>query len=246
MLIEFTFENFKCYRDETTLQMAAAPIGEHAETLIPASGRKGILPVAAIYGPNGGGKSSVLQALTCLERLVTMPYLVLRTRISKASYGECRPYAFEPESRSEPTTFCTIFRVGDYTYRYILSVLDGEVFEEYLHRRKAGRGVGGDVVRAFGWRNRARFFPWAQGVNTDVDSMMPYLSFLAISYDIEAVEQAFGWFLGCQVLDYSESSFEDYFMEPRGDEERRLIVRMLNAMGHRHHGDPLSEGRGRS
>lgn len=23
MLIEFTFENFKCYRDETTLQMAA-------------------------------------------------------------------------------------------------------------------------------------------------------------------------------------------------------------------------------
>ena len=42
---------------------------------------------------------------------------------------------------------------------------------------------------------------------------MPYLSFLAISYDIEAVEQAFGWFLGCQVLDYSESSFEDYFMD---------------------------------
>ena len=27
MLIEFTFENFKCYRGETTLQMAAAPIG---------------------------------------------------------------------------------------------------------------------------------------------------------------------------------------------------------------------------
>lgn len=231
MLIEFTFENFKCYRDETTLQMAAAPIGEHAETLIPASGRKGILPVAAIYGPNGGGKSSVLQALTCLERLVTMPYLVLRTRISKASYGECRPYAFEPESRSEPTTFCTIFRVGDYTYRYILSVLDGEVFEEYLHRRKAGRGAEATLFERSDGAIALGSSLGRKGVNTDVDSMMPYLSFLAISYDIEAVEQAFGWFLGCQVLDYSESSFEDYFMEPRGDEERRLIVRMLNAMG---------------
>lgn len=41
-------------------------------------------------------------------------------------------------------------------------------------------------------------------MNTDVDSMMPYLSFLAINYDIEAVEEAFGWFLDCQVLDYSD------------------------------------------
>lgn len=230
MLIEFTFENFKCYRGETTLQMTAAPIGEHAETLIPGPGKKGILPVAAIYGPNGGGKSSVLQALTCLERLVTMPYLVLRARLSKTPRVECRPYAFEAESRSEATTFCAIFQVGDYTYRYILSVLGGEVSEEYLHRRKVGRGAEATLFERSDGAVELGSSLRRKGVNTDVDSMMPYLSFLAINYDIEAVEEAFGWFLDCQVLDYSESSFEDYFMEPRGDDERRLIVRMLNAM----------------
>lgn len=230
MLIEFTFENFKCYRGETTLQMAAAPVTEHADTLINGPGKRKILPVAAIYGPNGGGKSSVHQAFTCLERLVTMPYLVLRARLSKTPRVECRPYAFEAESRSEATTFCVIFQVGDYTYRYILSVLGGEVVEEYLHRRKAGRGAEATLFeRADGTVELGPSLR-RKGVNTDVDSMMPYLSFLAINYDIEAVEEAFGWFLDCQVLDYSESSFEDYFMEPRGDDEKRLIVRMLNAM----------------
>lgn len=230
MLIEFTFENFKCYRSETTLQMAAASIDEHSETLIPGPGKKEVLPVAAIYGPNGGGKSSVLQAFTCLERLVTMPYLVLRARLSKTPYIECRPYAFEAESRSEATTFCVIFQIGDYTYRYILSMLDGEVVEEYLHRRMAGRGAEATLFERSDGAVELGSSLRRKGVNTDVDSMMPYLSFLAINYDIEAVDNAFGWFLDCQVLDYSESSFEDYFMEPRDDQERRLIVRMLNAM----------------
>ena len=123
-----------------------------------------------------------------------------------------------------------IFQVGDYTYRYILSVLGGKVVEEYLHRRKAGRGAEATLFERADGTVELGSSLRRKGVNTDVDSMMPYLSFLAINYDLEAVEEAFGWFLGCQVLDYSESSFEDYFMEPRGEDEKQLIVRMLNAM----------------
>ena len=230
MLIEFTFENFKCYRGETTLQMSAAPISEHADTLIPGPGKKEILPVAAIYGPNGGGKSSVLQALECLQRLVTVPYLVIRARLSRSPRIECRPYAFEAESRSDVTTFCVIFQVGDYTYRYILSVLGGEVSEEYLHRRKVGRGAEATLFERVGGAVELGSSLKHKGMNTNVDSMMPYLSFLAINYDIDAVEEAFDWFLSCQFLDYSESSIEDYFMEPRGDGEKRMIIGMLNAM----------------
>lgn len=230
MLAEFTFENFKCYRDETTLQMAAAPIGEHADTLVAGAGKKSYLPVAAVYGPNGGGKSSVLQALVCLQRIVTLPYLVVRSRRAQPYGVDCRPYAFEKEARSEATTFCVIFEAGEYTYRYIVSERAGEVVEEYLHRRKAGRGseatlferAGGEVSLGSSLRRK--------GVNTDVSSMMPFLSFLAINYDLEAIDEAFDWFLSCQFLDYSESSFEDYFLEPRSDAERDLIVEVLKAM----------------
>ena len=230
MLAEFTFENFKCYRGEVTLQMISAPICEHQDTLIAGAGKKSYLPVAAVYGPNGGGKSSVLQALECLQRIVTLPYLVVRSRRAHAYGVDCRPYAFDEATRSEATTFCAIFEAGEYTYRYIISERTGEVVEEYLHRRKAGRGSeatlfersGGEVVLGSSLRRK--------GVNTDVSSMMPFLSFLAINYDLEPVDEAFGWFLSCQFLDYSESSFEDYFLEPQSDVERKLIVKMLNAM----------------
>lgn len=230
MLAEFTFENFKCYRGEATLQMTSAPICEHQDTLIAGAGKKSYLPVAAVYGPNGGGKSSVLQALECLQRIVTLPYLVVRSRRAHAYGVDCCPYAFDEATRSEATTFCAIFEAGEYTYRYIISERTGEVVEEYLHRRKAGRGSeatlfersGGEVVLGSSLRRK--------GVNTDVSSMMPFLSFLAINYDLEPVDEAFGWFLSCQFLDYSESSFEDYFLEPQSDVERKLIVKMLNAM----------------
>lgn len=230
MLAEFTFENFKCYKHEATLQMVSAPICEHRDTLIAGVGKRSYLPVAAIYGPNGGGKSSVLQALECLQRIVTLPYLVVRSRRAHAYGVDCRPYAFEEATRSEATTFCVIFEAGEYTYRYIISERAGEVIEEYLHRRKAGRGSEATLYERSGSEVTLGSSLRCKGVNTDVSSMMPFLSFLAINYDLEPIDEAFGWFLSCQFLDYSESSFEDYFLEPQSDIERKLIVEMLNAM----------------
>ncbi len=230
MLAEFTFENFKCYRDEATLQMTSAPICEHQDTLVAGAGKRSYLPVAAVYGPNGGGKSSVLQALECLQRIVTLPYLVVRSRRTHAYGVDFRPYAFEEATRSEATTFCVIFEAGEYTYRYIISERAGEVIEEYLHRRKAGRGSEATLFERSGSEVALGSSLRRKGVNTDVSSMMPFLSFLAINYDLEPIDEAFGWFLSCQFLDYSESSFEDYFLEPQSDVERKLIVEMLNAM----------------
>lgn len=249
MLREFTFENFRCYKDETTLMMQAASIGEHSDTLLKgADPKRPLLPVAAVYGPNGGGKSSVLQAFDRLRTIVVLPFLVVSGRLDKAPVVSCRPYAFDAESRTEPTTFRVIFEQGDYTYRYILSVLDGRIDEEYLHRRKPGRGSQAtlfertvDGVELGPSLRRKR-------VNTEVDSRMPLLTFLAINYDIGPVEEAFGWFLSCNVLDYSRNVTERYLYEPSGENEKRRFMRMLNAMDidvddirYKHGGDESEE-----
>ena len=77
MLCQFTFKNFKSYRDETTLDFQAAPIKEFSESLLKTEGASGsFLPVAVIYGPNGGGKSGVLEALEALRRFVSSPILL--------------------------------------------------------------------------------------------------------------------------------------------------------------------------
>ena len=72
MLIQFSFKNFKVFKEEVLLDFLPASINEHKNTLLkdPADGEC-ILPLIGIYGPNSGGKSMVLNALSCLSSLVT-------------------------------------------------------------------------------------------------------------------------------------------------------------------------------
>ena len=60
MLCQFSFQNFKSYKGETTLDFQAATLPEFKETLITEEKATDLLPVSVIYGPNGGGKSNLL------------------------------------------------------------------------------------------------------------------------------------------------------------------------------------------
>ena len=62
MLCQFTVRNFKSIRDEITFDMQAAAISEHEDGVIHDKDGESYLPVSAVYGPNGGGKSNVLEA----------------------------------------------------------------------------------------------------------------------------------------------------------------------------------------
>ena len=69
MLIEFKFSNYRSFRDEAVLPMEATGLGTFRKSLIeyrPAGKSTNhpihLLPAAAIYGKNGGGKSNVIRA----------------------------------------------------------------------------------------------------------------------------------------------------------------------------------------
>ena len=55
MLCQFSFQNFKSYKGETTLDFQAATLPEFKETLITEEKAMDLLPISVIYGPNGGG-----------------------------------------------------------------------------------------------------------------------------------------------------------------------------------------------
>lgn len=73
MLCQFSFQNFKSYREETTFDFQASAIPEFADSLITKDKCSSLLPVSAVYGPNGGGKSNLLLALASLISTVVKP-----------------------------------------------------------------------------------------------------------------------------------------------------------------------------
>ena len=73
MLCQFSFTNFRSYRDETTFDFQAYNLSEFNDSLIVTDKASDVLPVSVIYGPNGGGKTNLLAALSAAISLVVSP-----------------------------------------------------------------------------------------------------------------------------------------------------------------------------
>ena len=58
------------YKDETVFDLQAAQLSEFSDSIITFDSVSNLLPVSVIYGPNGGGKTNLLKALSSLISIV--------------------------------------------------------------------------------------------------------------------------------------------------------------------------------
>lgn len=237
MLCQFSFQNFKSYRDETTFDFQAASIPEFEDSLLRCQTEKSeapLLPVGVIYGPNGGGKSSLLQALSCLISTVVKPIRdlektrknpIIQQRVS------CEPFLLDESSREQPTEFEIFFRQGKNEYRYNLALLNEEIVYEALY----WKAIGGKKIGTVFERDASRIIPGTSikkaGLNRSVNPKMPYLSFLAINYDFPMIAEVQSWFEACIIQNYANPMVERTIMFPQDDEDKARIIRALNDMG---------------
>ncbi|MDY6351218.1 MAG: AAA family ATPase, partial [Selenomonas sp.] len=200
MLCQFSFQNFRSYRGETTLDFQAAALPEFRETLISSEHATDLLPVNVVYGPNGGGKSNLLAALACVISTVVSPVLQLgKTRRAFVLQQNIPvvPFRFDDVSRTEPTEFRLFFRAGDNEYGYYLAWKDGAICEESLYRKALSGKKPAMIFEREANAIELGYSIRKQNINRSVNPKMPYLSFLAINYDIPAITEAMQWFEGC-------------------------------------------------
>ena len=115
MLCQFSFKNFKSYKETTTFDFQATSIPEFSESLLKSEKADALLPVGVIYGPNGGGKTNLLLALSCLISTVVKPIYELekaREKIIIQQKISAAPFYFNEISRKMPTEFEVYFRQG--------------------------------------------------------------------------------------------------------------------------------------
>ena len=134
MLIEFKFSNYRSFRDETVLSLEAIGLGAYKGCLIPFR-TKHLLPAAAIYGKNGGGKSNVIRAFWLAVQFIRNAQ---RTQHENAPIP-VQPFLLNDTSRDEPTSFEFIYTIADVKYVYGFSATKKEVFKEYLYYAPKGQ-----------------------------------------------------------------------------------------------------------
>jgi len=129
MLIEFEVGNFRSFRDPSVLSLAAAGIDGHEDNIFEA-GRYRLLPSAALYGPNAGGKSNLLLALVFMRNFV----LSSSKDMQAMEPIFLEPFELDVRTREQPARFEVRFLLEDVTYRYGFEADRRRIHTEWLFR----------------------------------------------------------------------------------------------------------------
>ena len=138
MLVNFTVGNFRSFKEKRTLSMEAANIKEFADSVINQEGRQ-ILPLAALYGANSGGKSNLLKAMKVFVDMVRNSFI----KMNSNDRFQIEPFMLDGVSGVRPSFF-EIEIISNTTknyYRYGFEATAEAVVAEWLYKRTQKREV---------------------------------------------------------------------------------------------------------
>ena len=122
MLIEFSFSNYRSFRGENTLSL---------ESLIK---KKESLPLVAIYGKNGGGKSNLIRAFWLAVKFICNAQMTQ----GAGAPVPVDPFKLNDYSTETPTSFEFIYKHNGIKYIYGFSATKEKICEEYLFHYPKG------------------------------------------------------------------------------------------------------------
>ena len=235
MLCQFTVRNFKSIRDAVTFNMQATAISEHEDRIIKDKDEELYLPVSAVYGPNGGGKSNVLEALHSLVTKVLRPLYATSNNEEiaiKMKKLVIEPFAFDEETRNKPTEFELFFRTEMAEYRYELTVKREIIEYERLDRIKLDTGRKSalferdeDEITLKGAFSRLK-------TSDELSDTLPLLSYLGITYrKNEVVQDVLDWFdEEINFLNYGNPMQELRMAVSKSEDVKKLMLQMIQEM----------------
>lgn len=136
MLVQFTFNNFRCFRSETTLSLIASDRIKHSDDSVIRFNNYSVLKSSVIYGANASGKTKLFQAFLFMNRMIC--------ELAKDNkYDWLSRYTpFElAETEEESSSFEVIFIQNDIQYRYGFEINKSEILAEWLYRQGKAKEI---------------------------------------------------------------------------------------------------------
>ena len=233
MLIKYSVENFKSIRDRIELNLEATGISELQETIIKHNGDN-YLPLAVIYGPNGGGKSNIIESLYCLRNRLIVPIVNLLNNklINNNLSAKMTPFLFNADNIKKPINFEVIFanKIGE--YKYDVSFKDDIVLNEKLEiiKYKTNKPsllfnrINNDIKLGEELKNLK--------VTSAISKELSVLSFLGYSYkEHEVVKDVMDWWLNkIDIENYANPIMESKILDDSDKNIKKMVLQFLNEM----------------
>lgn len=219
MLIQFTFKNFKSFREEATLDLSAAKMTEFSDRIVSIGSEK-ILPVAAVYGANASGKSNLYNAFEYMSGYVVESF---RYGGDEEDFEEFRPtpFLFDSTSADAESGFEVYFTLpGDKSekiYNYGFCINKEGVTEEWLNvkaktARKYSavfyRGTDEDELDLSGFPKSSR-----DNIQIALEKQVLVIS-LGAKLKIGKCKDVRDWFLSNEFADFGDP-VTNFFMSRR-------------------------------
>ena len=133
MLIEeFSFGNFRSFKDIQTLRMSAAKIKSSnkkldTQNVLSVNDKTKLLKSKVIYGANASGKSNVIKAFLYFR------HLICACTKDEQSLVVMSSFKYSIETENNPCFFQLIFHFNGKKYRYGFEVSDQQICNEWLY-----------------------------------------------------------------------------------------------------------------
>lgn len=135
MLIRFSVENFRSFKEENTFSLEMVGSKKfsdtnafHCEGLAP---KEKLLKSAIIYGANASGKSNLVRAVAAMKYIVTQGGVA-----NDAIQNFIEPFLLSEENKQEPAVFEIEFIYNNRRYRYGFSCTHESIESEWLMEKQ--------------------------------------------------------------------------------------------------------------
>ena len=130
MLIEFRVKNFRSFKEEAVLNLAASSDKTNEDKSIIATGNRSVprvLKSAGVYGANASGKSNLIRAMQLLKGIV---------RDSAGLQAEqeinVQPFLLDPVTSESPVEYEVTFIFKGVRYQYGFNLHPTKILNEWL------------------------------------------------------------------------------------------------------------------
>ena len=133
MLVQFRFNNYKCFKDETVFNVVASKYyRDKMENLIQVP-QYALLRTAAVYGANASGKTKLFQAFNFMREVV----LTSADKQSNNWQRSYSPFLLDTYSAEQPSVFEVVFLMDGIQYRYGFELNEERILAEWLFRKRS-------------------------------------------------------------------------------------------------------------